>query len=114
MTRHDLPSGNWVEIRDYRELTGHDVRRVNSSITGAGAQAVSDMRATLIECLVEAWSFDHALPATPATTGLLGAADYVALEKLTGNAFRLVNGQAVIPDPDEHADPTPPTQDSTE
>lgn len=113
-TRHDLPSGAWVEIRDYRELTGRDVKAVNRSITGSGARAVVDMRAALIEILVENWSVAIPLPATAAAAEMLRGDDYVALEALVNDAYELVNGRSVIPNSDEHADPTPPSLDGTE
>jgi len=113
-TRHDLPSGGWVEIRDHRELTGRDVRKVNSSITAGGAQAIVEQRAALTEILVEGWSFDYPLPATPAVVDLLRADDYVALDALSHPAWQLVTGRSVIPNSDHHEDPTQPTQDGSE
>lgn len=111
MARHELPSGGWVELRDHRELNGHDVRAVHSAITGTGARAVVDMRAALIEALVTGWSYPYPLPATTASAGLLRADDYVKLQGLTEDAYRLVNGLSVVPDSDEHADPKAPTAD---
>jgi hypothetical protein len=113
-TRHDLPSGAWVEIRDYRELTGRDVKQVMAAVTGRGAQWVVDQRAALLEILVENWSYDYRLPASSAVTDLLRADDYVALQELMSDGYNLVNGISVIPDSDDHADPTPPTQDGNE
>jgi hypothetical protein len=113
-TRHTLPSGAWVEIRDYRELTGRDVKKVIASVTGRGAQYWVDQRAALLEILVENWSYAFALPASSAATDLLRADDYVALQELMNDAYNLVNGVSVLPNSDDHEDPTPPTQDGNE
>lgn len=116
MTQHKLPSGMTVDLRDHHEFTGADVQDVWDSITGPGAAAIRDMRLALVGKLVTACSLPekYPVPFAPDTTRSLAADDYVELLSLIQDAYDLVNGRSVIPRFEEHADPTPPTADSSE
>lgn len=104
-TQHTLPSGLEVTLRSYRTLKRPEMHTVWAAL---GAPGEHD---ALIELLVTA-SSNPEFP-VPFTIDVLDrlddGADYIALYKLVGNAWRMVNGLTVIPNPDDHQDPKAPT-----
>jgi len=116
-TRHTLPSGLEIELRDYHELLGDDLQEIWNSITEDGAVAVGQMRRALAAKLVVSTSDPEnwPVPFSAEQAGRLRGDDYYALTvKLMQPAFDLANGRSVKPVVDDHTDPTPPTTASTE
>jgi hypothetical protein len=108
-TEHKLPSGLTVTLRSYRTLKRPDMHAVWAC--GGSAPAEHD---ALMGMLVTA-SSDPAF-ATPFGTDVLDrldGADYIALYRLVNDAWRMVNGLDVLPDPDDYQDPKAPTTASS-
>lgn len=113
---HALPSGLKVTIRSYRTLRRRDIQAVwaagNTAEDGKEGAAQHD---ALMGLLVASTSdpATYPLPLTPDTLDRLEGADYTALYRLMNNGWRLANGLSVMPNPDEWADPTRPTPESS-
>lgn len=102
---HTLPSGLTVTLRSYRTLKRPDMHTVWAA---PGAPGEHD---ALMALLVVETSDTAAFP-VPFTTDVLDrldGADYIALYKLMGDAWRMVNGLTVLPNSDDYQDPKAPT-----
>lgn len=116
-TRHTLPSGLEIELRDYHELIGDDLQEIWNSITEDGAAAVGQLRRGLAQKLVVSTSDPAAwpVPFTPELSGRLPLGDYYELMvRVLGPAVDLANGRSVKPKQDDYMDPTQPSTASTE
>jgi len=112
--RITLPSGGWVELRDYRELRAGDKKRILRGIKDGQSQVGSALDVTdgIIAMLVTNWEIPgmEALPVPSASLEsieLLTIADYDALVAAVGPAAQALMPKA--PSPDQADDPKSPT-----
>ena len=114
--RHALPSGNWIEMRDWRELRRGDKKRAMSSITDVERVIAAGYEMTdgLLAILVTNWSYELPLPAQSAEAlDLLPMEDDAALMQLvTPIITALFPKQPDGTDPQQVADPASPTAPS--
>lgn len=90
MARIDLPSGNWVEVRDLDTLKRKDRKGLFAGASGNDDPvtfgfAVSDR---ILGLLITAWSFEAPLPPTTEFLDELSLGDDRALEGLVDQARR--------------------------
>lgn len=116
MTRINLPSGGWIELRDPRELKARDkkaiIRNMQPPDEAKPLGFALDVADGLACMLIAAWEIPY-LPGAP-----LPSADPAQLDELTIPDYDAVM-DAVRPaqellfprpaTPDDHADPTSPT-----
>lgn len=108
-----LPSGLSVTMRSHRALRRRDIHRVYGAVTGEGPSRI-EMYDALIELLVTASSDQrHPVPFDADALEALDPDDYLALWGEVQDAYNLVTGRSVLPRVDDHADPTPPTTESS-
>jgi hypothetical protein len=110
------PTG-WVVLRDYHELLGYDAKKVRAAVTAGGAQAMVQMQEKTAELLVKNWSReDLLLPATPAVTDRLTAAEWGGLCRAVQPALNLILGVGIKPvmSQEAMADPASPSGPSSE
>lgn len=126
-SRHDLPSGGWVDLADEYELTGMHYRLAYGAVTDftkAGAWRM-EMRSALLAHCVRNWSFEHLpLPADAKPEDLaarmiplldrLPLGDIGQLHNLIMPHYNLMLGISVTPNPDGHDDDASPTAGSSE
>lgn len=78
--RIDLPSGNWVELRDPDDVTNGEFEDFVASMPeGTQLEVGLAIRRGLITLMVTAWSFEFPLPATAATIRSLKARDVATI-----------------------------------
>lgn len=130
-TKHDLPSGGWVEIRNHNYLRGKDrkamLRKLNPTAQDDRAPLERGLEAMDILAgeMITAWKLPYepepvdngdgtttarpwTLPGTnPSMMDELMAADSVKLEELLGPARKVLMPQA--PSPDQSDDPESPS-----
>ena len=128
-TRHDLPSGGWVELRDPNFLRTKDRNALVRKVQGREYDSDIDRGLTsireMIAMMVSAWHLPYEpdpidngdgtetprswlLPSVdPSIVDELYAADGNALEKLIEPASRVLNPKA--PSPDDVDDPGSPS-----
>lgn len=113
---HFLPSGNWVALRDAKQLTRGDKKQMVKQANVEGLTAIDSgyvIYEALLAKLVTAWSYALPLPADD-LNGLdaLPIEDDTALSELVEPARELLFPGR--PDPSDHKDPTSPTEASGE
>ncbi len=91
MSRVDLPSGGWAELREPKGITNGQrktVTRAWESSEGGDIQKAMDGVDAIIRLLVTSWSFDTTIPAdNPAALDDLLAVDYDALFAVAKDAM---------------------------
>lgn len=116
MTRHNLPSGGWVELRDASELKAKDRKRVMRNLgdpqEGHVMASVVDMTDGIIATMVTAWELPYLLDAPLPSVQIdvldeLELADENVLQKLTEGAAKMFQSGGV--DPSEYDNPDSPT-----
>lgn len=114
--RHPMPSGNWVELRDWRDLRRGDKKRAMSAITDTDRQIASAYELTdaLLVMLVANWSYELPPPSvSPQSLELLPIEDDDAITKMILPAMNGISG--VKPnsvDAAQAADPASPIEPS--
>lgn len=112
LTRHDLPSGAWIDLKDPLAVSGEDYSEV---IMTDAALLVGVMEADLVAAMmVAAWSFDEPVPTLTEAAKFkrfLCAADLVSVR---GCAPVRAGRRLFFPDfsVDAMADPQSPTEPS--
>ncbi|AEW92932.1 MULTISPECIES: hypothetical protein [Streptomycetaceae] len=107
--RHTLPSGAWVELRDWRELRRGDKKRALSDVTDTTRPVAAgyELADALLTILITAWSYQLPLPsASPESLDLLPIEDDQPLMDLVLPAI-----QGLVPTSvdTEDADPASPS-----
>lgn len=114
--RHPMPSGNWIELRDWRDLRRGDKKRAMSAITDTDRHIASAYELTdaLLGVLVANWSYELPLPSiSPQSLELLPIEDDDTITKMILPAMNGISG--VKPnnaDPAQAEDPASPTEPS--
>lgn len=111
--RHSMPSGNWIELRDWRELRRGDKQRALSAVTDfdhviAAGYAMANGLLTL---LITNWSYQLPIPSqSPQSLELLPLEDDDPIMELVQPVIRaLFPPKADAADPAQQADPASPT-----
>lgn len=116
--RHALPSGAWIELRDWRELRRGDKQDVMSGIKDPDNMMSMMFGATngLLTLLTVNWSYQFPIPSlAPESLRLLPLDDDDALTALMQPAFRaLFPGKPDQGDEAQRKDPQSPTEPSAE
>ncbi|MGE7437943.1 hypothetical protein [Kitasatospora sp. NPDC001175] len=111
--RHTLPSGNWIELRDWRELRRGDKKKAMSRVTDFERVVAAGYEMTdgLLTLLVTNWSYELPLPSiSQQSLDLLPMEDDNALMTLVQPAIRaLFPAQADDTDPGQLQDEASPT-----
>lgn len=111
--RHTMPSGNWIELRDWRELRRGDKKRAMSGITDVERVIAAGYEMTdgLLTVLISNWSYELPLPSqSPQSLDLLPFEDDGALMELVAPAMKALAPQAPDGTQEEQAsDPQSPT-----
>lgn len=111
--RHPMPSGNWIELRDWRELRRGDKKKAMSAITDLDHAIATAYQMTdaLLVMLVTNWSYQLPLPSqSPSSVDLLPIEDDDALMKLIQPAMTGLTGtKPDSSDPEQATDPASPT-----
>jgi hypothetical protein len=114
--RHPMPSGNWIELRDWHDLRRGDKKRAMSAITDTTRLIATtyEMTDALLALLVTNWSYQLPIPSvSPQSIDLLPIEDDDALLKLVEPAMAGLNGTKPDgDDPAQAADPASPTEPS--
>lgn len=124
-TRHELPSGGWVELRNLESLRARDTKAVMRSLGKVDLDKVMsmavDMTDALIAVMVTDWKLpygdDWSIPSlcvmrdaqtgTPVVLEELTAQDYATIRDLMEPAQKLLFPGK--PDPTDAEDPASPT-----
>lgn len=111
--RHPLPSGNWIELRDWRDLRRGDKKRAVSRVsdTERAAAAGYEVADGLLIALVTSWSYELPLPSqAPESLDLLPMEDDGPIMELLQPAMRaLFPAAANAADKAQVADESSPT-----
>lgn len=110
--RHPMPSGNWIELRDWRELRRGDKKKALSGITDMDriVSAGYEMADGLLLMLVTNWSYELPVPSVaPGSLDLLPMEDDQAIMALVQPAIRALFATANPADPAQQADEASPT-----
>jgi hypothetical protein len=113
-----LPSGNWIALRDWRELRRGDKKRALSGVADPEKMIAStyDVADGLLIIMVENWSYPGlVLPSVdPSVLDKLPMEDDTALMEAIQPAVRALFPKAAEPSPEQLADPASPTEPSAE
>lgn len=113
---HFLPSGNWVVLRDARQLTRGDKKQMVKQANADGLTAIDSgyvIYEALLAKLVTAWSYPMSLPSDDANAlDGLPIEDDTPLSELVEPARLLLFPGPVTPD--DHQDEKSPTEASVE
>jgi hypothetical protein len=116
--RHALPSGAWIELRDWRELRRGDKQDVMAGISDPEQLMSMMFQVTngLLALLITNWSYEYPIPAkAPESLRLLPLSDDDALTALVQPAIRaLFPGKADPADEGQRKDEASPTEPSAE
>lgn len=112
------PEGNWVVLRDLESLSGKDVKKIIGAVKvgSSGGEALIQQREAAMELLIENWSLDLPIPATPAVTDRLPGAVLPALMQLVEPARLMAVGVGIAPvltkaTYEDQASPTTPSSE---
>jgi hypothetical protein len=113
---HELPSGNWVMLRDPKLLTRGDKKAMVKQANAEGLTAIDSgyvIYELLAAKLITNWSYPMPLPADdPGYLDALPIEDDTPLSELIEPARQLLFPSPVSPD--DHGDPRSPTEASGE
>lgn len=111
--RHPMPSGNWVELRDWRELRRGDKKKAIAAVTDTGKAAAAGYEVAdgLLTLLITNWSYQLPLPSqSPESLDLLPMEDDEPLMNMIMPVIRsLFPAKADGSDPAQVGDPASPT-----
>lgn len=114
--RLPMPSGAWIEIRDWRELRRGDKKKALSQVADLDRQveatyAVADQ---LLSLLITSWSYPGMqIPSiNPDALDQLPFEDDVALMQAVQPAIRALMGRPAEPTEEQVEDPASPTEPS--
>lgn len=103
--RVDLPSGNWIELKDHKSLTARQVRPIVAIVTSGdkGSETSFDAIDAFVKVLVQSSSFGDSFSPEDIPWG-----DYMALTKAVQPLMAEAMGSDT-PTPDGASDPASPT-----
>lgn len=114
--RRTMPSGHWIEIRDWQELRRGDKKRAMSGITDIDRVLAAGYEMTdgLLTVLITNWSYELPLPSVSSQSlDLLPFEDDNALMELVAPAMKALAPAAPDGgDPAQVEDPASPTEAS--
>ncbi|MCX5209819.1 hypothetical protein OG689_11035 [Kitasatospora sp. NBC_00240] len=114
--RHPMPSGNWIELRDWRDLRRGDKKRALSAVSDIDRviSAGYEMADGLLTLLVTNWSYELPLPsASPQSLELLPLEDDAAVMEIVQPVIRALFPPKADPaDGAQQSDPASPTAPS--
>ena len=110
--RITLPSGNWIALRDWRDLRRGDKKRAIKSVEDPenALGSTYDVLDGLLVLLVENWSYELPLPSVdPTAVERLPLKDDNALIEAIAPAARALFAVEPEPTPEQVADDASPT-----
>jgi hypothetical protein len=113
--RITLPSGNWIQLRDYRELRRGDKKRALKAVEDPESLLGSsyDVVDGLLAVLVESWSYPLPLPSVdPSVVEQLPYEDDNDIVEAVGPAARALFSKKPAPTEEQVADAASPTEPS--
>lgn len=106
-TEHTLPSGLKVTVASHRTLRRPDIHKVWAAVTD------SDLfKAQTHDALAGILATVAGKPLSGEDLDMLRPDDYLRVYTLMEPAYRLITGQSVLPNPDDHDDPKAPSGES--
>jgi hypothetical protein len=113
--RHSLPSGAWIELRDWRELRRGDKQNILGDVADPEKLMAMMFEVTngLLRLLITNWSYELPIPSVSRQSlDLLPMEDDGALTQLVQPAFRALFPQTPVADDEQRADESSPTEPS--
>lgn len=114
---HLMPSGNWVTLRDPRELTRGDKKQLVRQANREGLSAIDsgyEVYEQLMAKLVTGWSYPFPLPSEQTESlDAIPVEDDNAMSDLIEPARQLLFPKTEVT-PDDHGDPASPSAPSSD
>jgi len=114
MERLELPSGEWVALRDVASLKSRDRDNVVSALSDTAKQGTAyvEISQAVIACMVSEWSFSWPVPAlAPGMLGDLSIPDRESLEAAVMPALEVLFPAGKKDDPRDESSPPPASAD---